>query len=462
MSIIHPRCAATLSVVFDQRRTGITSKPLLIEVRPRNASVSVNGYHEADTWNMEVDSQLFPFDPDSVASVAARIYMWNSRGDDSPGYNWAVDKNLMTVGLTDDVKGVLVTEDGNVKLTGRDYTAVLLDKIWEPKNKVPSGKPLDETVQGIADAAAPAGTTARFGVEWRAKEPPPVSGGLMRSTKKKGQWVKPGKTYWDVIYDLVVAHGFIVYVTSTTTMGATIVITDPQTQTQESLASAPRIVYGRNLSSLEVTRKLSGNEKVPQIVIVAWDPKTRKEIKVTYPEKRNTIVDGFAVKKDDQMFFPAPRGVVDRDALLRYARVRFYHLGRTETEYKIGTKFMEVDSPAGEVDLLRLRSGAAIGVQFDPFDRRHLRTMTVAQRVDYIVGMGYQPRIAQFIADNIEGLTQFEQPYYLNKAKFDFDEDDGVDVEMECVNFADQVREDALAALTDAASSGAVAGAVSQ
>jgi hypothetical protein len=445
-TLFRPRCRAQLEVVFDGRGAA-NSKPFNIEIDPRSATVGLNGFYEADTWMLEFDVRLLPFDPDQIAYCGAHIYMWD---DDKNTGEWATEENLMVKGLLDDVDGDIITEDNTIKFTGRDYTAILADPQWDPKTKIIAGKPLDVTVQEIADAAAPEGTRARFEVIWKGEHAPPVIGQFSRSSKKKGIHIKPGKNYWDVIWDLCIQHAYVPHV-----IGSQIIISEPITQTKQTLTEAPNLVYGKNLTGLKVKRKFA-HETVPQIVLVAYDPDTGKKIEIIYPEKRNIIVQTNAnhdardslgiplsVKKDDQVFYPAPSGITDPDALKRYARMQFYHLGRGETVYSVETSHLWIDSvhPGEEVNLLRLRPGNAIGVEFDPFNREHLRALEPGQRIEYISSLGYHDEVATFVATNFDRLEFFKQKYYYNRGDISYAIDDGIDIKMEAVNFASEVRE---------------------
>lgn len=448
-SVFYPRCRAQIEVVMDGRGAP-NSKPFLIEVDPRSATVSLNGYYEADTWSLEFDARLLPFDPDQIAYCAAHIYMWDSQKNLERG-EWAIDENKMVSGLLDDAETDVVGEDNIVRLTGRDYTAILADPEWDPKNKVRAapGSLLTDVIQSIADEAAPEGTRARFEVVWESDNPIPKFGRTLRSTKKKGLWVKPGKTYWDVIWDTCIQHAYVPRIE-----GSRIIISDPATQTRQSLTDSPRLVYGKTLTRLGVRRKFS-REKVPQIIIVAHNPVTGKKIEVKYPEKRNIVVNAtanrnavdalgipLAVKKDEQMRFPAPKGIIDPEALKRYARMRFYHLGRGETTYTFETSHLYVDAPkGGEINLLRLRPGNAIGVAFEPFNREHLRAMEVGQRINHIQNLGYHLNIATFVANNIDRMELFKQDYYYNRGDISFSLDAGIEISIEAVNFASEVRE---------------------
>lgn len=448
-----------MEVVFDGRGAA-NSPPFYIEAEVLNATVGLNGFYEADTFSMSIDQRLLPFDPDQIAHATCRIYMWDSQKDLSES-EWAVENNEMIRGIIDDIESEIIGESNSVKFTGRDYTAILLDTEWDPKDKVDAGGGLDEVVQGIADRAAPEGTRARFQVVWNGLEDPPPVGGLHRSTKKKGLWVKPGKSYWDVIWDLCIQHAYVPRV-----VGSQIIIEEPITQTRQSLTMAPRLVYGKHLTKLAIKRKF-GREKVPQIIITAWDPFTQKVLTVKYPAKKNIVVGAIGstdalgipltVKKDEEMFFPAPKGITDEAALKRYARMKFYQLGRGETMYNLSTSHIWIDgdgvsndgNPEPEVNLLQLRPGYAVGIDFDPFDQAYLRTLEYGQRVEFILNLGYQPVIAAFIAENVDKLELFKQEYYHSKGNVEYDHESGIEIQFETTNFASEVREIAFARETD-------------
>jgi hypothetical protein len=451
-SLFYPRCRAQLEVVFDGRGAA-NSKPFMLEVDPVEANVGLNGFYEADTWSVDFDARLLPFDPDQLAYCAARIYMWDSQKNLEEA-DWAIDKNLMIRGVLDDAETQIVGDDNVVKLTGRDYLGLLADTAWDPRDRIPGGQTLVDQVQEIADAAAPKGTRARFQVVWQGEHDPPIVGELHRSSKKKGFHVKEGKNYWDVIWDLCIAHAYVPRVD-----GTQIIIAEPSTQTKASLEEAPRLIYGQTLTELSIQRKFT-RETVPQIVIVAYDPVTGKKIEVKYPEKRNITVQATAnrdqardalgipltVKKDEVQYFPAPRGVTDPDALKRYARMQFYRIGRGETTYTMKTSHLLIDdakTPGVEVNVLGLRPGNAIGVQFDPFNRETptLRTLAVGQRVEHIEALGYNHEIATFVANNLDRMDLFNQNYYHNRGTLEYSTDEGISIEVEAVNFASEVRE---------------------
>lgn len=445
MATFRPRCRAQLTVKFDGR--GGPDKTITIECAPRAATVRRNSYAEADTWSLEVDARVLPFDPDLIASCAARIYMWSDDGHESK--EWATESNEMIRGLADDI-GLVFGEGQALGISGRDYTGIL-DPEWDPRQKVPSGKPLDQTIQDIADAAAPETTSARFLVAVQSTRSMPICGGLQRSTKKKGLFVKQGKTHWDVIYDLAIAHGFIVFVRD-----STIVISDPREHSARTIPFAPRVAYGRHLTSLEVERKFA-KERVPQIKISAWDPKTKKPVTVLYPEHRTDVTTAIGLKKDEILRYPPQLGVTDREGLRAQAKAWFDNLARAESTYKFKTLYLEIPIGAADLlapsstigsasfDLLRLDTGSAVSIAFDPFNREAMRALTAGQRVEHLEAMGYAPTVASFVADNYDRLEQFRQPYYCQGVEFTYSHDEGLTIEVDAANFACEPRELAVA-----------------
>jgi hypothetical protein len=430
MATWYPRCHALLSVVLDGRG-GADTEPLLVETTPISARVCRNGYHDADTWSLEFDARAMPFDPDLLRSAAAFIYMFAAEGMEDRR-EWAVPDHEMVRGLADDAS-ISLSDDGQVlSMEGRDYTGLLLDAEWDPRDRIPAGQPLDVTIQAIADAAAPPGARARFEVAFLGEGTPPIVGAAHRSTKKKGLWVKPGKSHWDVIYEMAISHGAIAYV-----QGEQIIVTDPNTQTELSLQRAPQLVYGRNLDSLDVSRHLT-KERVPQIKMVAYDPRSGERVEVLFPERGEKVTDGLGSKKDEILVLPAPKGIGDRDTLRRIARARHANLGRSEASYRAET--CNLDSLDGQ-DLLRLQAGSPVSIGFDPFNLEQMRSLTLAQREAHLRELGYSSKLAAFVAERYERLDQFRQPYYTTQAEYSWSIDDGISISIEAKNYAYEARE---------------------
>ena len=442
-TVYYPRCMVQLAVVYDGRGAPNTP-PLLIEVAPTAATVERNGYHDADTFSVTIPARaLAAVDPDLVASMAVAIYMFEAVPGEAR--EWAVPEFEMVRGLADEPEFTLDENGRTITIPGRDYTGLLLDREWDPRDRIPSGRPLDETIQAIADAAAPPGATARFEVRYESivAPTPPIVGAAKRSTKKKGAWVKPGKTHWHVIYEMAVAAGFIAFV-----RGETIYVTDPRTQTEASAAAAPAVVYGRNLGTLSMKRKLA-KEKVPQIACAAYDPVARKRVEAFYPPRVSEKKDAVGIKKGEVLRITAPAGVTDRETLQRIARTRHELMARGESAYKATTRHLEgVDGQS----LLKLDAGMAVWFRFDPYNRESMRTLSEGERRAHLLAQGFSEQVAVFVAAYFDRLEQFAQPYYTRSATFDYDAENGIDIAIEAVNYACETRELAAAAATSGAS----------
>lgn len=426
-SVFWPRCRAQLSVVLDGRGAPNT-RPLLVEVEPTACEVRRNGYHAADEFDLSFSIHTLPFDPDILSSVAATIYMFEER-DGAPVEEWAIPQYEMIRGLVDDPEQQIDESGSVLTLTGRDYTSLLIDREWDPRHRIPAGRPLDEVVQQIADEAAPEGATTRFRVvfESLASPSPPIVGASRRSTKRKGLWVKPGKSVWQVIYDMAIAEGFIAYV-----RGETIHLTDPRTQTADSAARARRLVFGQNIQKLNAKRHLA-KERVPQIRVAAFDPLARTRVEVTYPPTSRTPTNAVGVKRDEILRITAPSGVYDRATLERIARTRFENAARTEAEY--GVETLHLTDPDGQ-SMLELDAGLPLWIGYDPYDRAAMRSLTEAERAEHLIARGFSAELAFFAAAYFDRIDQYRQPHYVRQARFAYDVDSGLTISAELVNYA--------------------------
>ena len=434
MTVYYPRCHAHLNVVFDGRGIPDT-EPLLVDTVPKAATVYRNGYHEADTFSLEFDARQLPFDPELIRSMAVAIYMFGAEGPDDRR-EWAVPDYEMILGLADEPNLALSRDGQRFRIEGRDYTALLADTEWDPKNRIPAGRPLDQVVQDIADAAAPPGARMRFKVKFESREVlrPPTVGASRRATKKKGLWVEPGTGYWDVIYRLCLREGFIAFV-----RGEDIIITDPRTQTAISLESAPRVAYGKDLDTLDVTRRLA-KERVPQIECVSRDHRTGQTIRVRYPTRHDSPKTGIGTIKDETQRIVVRGGIRDLATLKRIAKCRYDNMARAESAYRFSTLHLR---SLNDVDLLRLDAGTPVYIQWDPFNKEQMRSLNEAQRLEHLLVMGYSPRLSAYLAGHYDRLDQFKQPHYLRGAEFSWSDGEGggITISGDAVNYAYAPRE---------------------
>lgn len=449
MTAYHPRVFASLAIVFDGKDVDDT-KPLIIDVIPSAATVELNGFKEADTWDLEFDARVLPIDPDLIRSAAVEIYMWAAEGLDPQGDRFQViASRRMLVGLADEVSLSFSDNGRTVRMDGRDYTALLIDPEWDPRKKIPSGLPLDKVVQQIINDAVPVPlksftlTTDReiaqlrsartLKVTWESDRTKPIVGSKHRG-KRRGGHVKPGKNVWDTIYDLCLAHGFLVYVE-----GTKVVITDLKKQTAKSLKEAPRFIYGKNLSSLEIERKL-GKERVPQVIITAYDSRTRRRIHAIYPSKHKSPHTGLGTARDERIRIVARNGVKDRETLLATAKEYWESIARGEIAYRLGTPHM-ADTKGR--DLLQIKAGTAVGVQFDAFRKDTMRELSISERIEYLRGLGFHEEVSKVIAVRFESLGKLMQAYHVSSATHSISAEGGYTLGLAAKGFVYTNREEA-------------------
>lgn len=317
--IYYPECRAILQVIFDGFGSpDDDSDPMIIPILPKSATVHVNSYKQADSWELVFDAGDLPFDPALIRAGAVEIYVFQTAGiddarrvlsrrepltdPDTGGVRTRADIDTLAlelgtpasrdkftlghkpriVGLFDD-SDIELSDSGKwVSIKGQDYTAHLIGEQWKPDpdgraRRIPTGKRIDDLVRDLLAEVDPDGhlTVDVRGIEDAAL---PIVGSSEVDGHKRGIPVEQSTSYWDVIYKVVERHGLIVFVD-----GLDVVISRPKTITDKDTSTIRRLAWGRNLSNLRLSRHL-GMEQAPTIVVRSYDPRTRKTINVEYPD----------------------------------------------------------------------------------------------------------------------------------------------------------------------------------
>jgi hypothetical protein len=458
--IIYPECRVNLSAVFDG--FGGPDEPTVItDILPYSVNVHLNSYKEADTWEITFDAKRFPFSPELLRSAAIEIYLFNKQSQTSPE-KWYDQNNLLVTGLVD--QGTITQDEngGVVSISGRDYTALLIDRQWDPTKsgkagRLPDGN-LQEVVQQLVDEATNYEETGRtltvklFDVD----DEPGVSNvdaNVLQSKvtipkttkhktrKKRGIAVKADSTYWDVIYKLCLSYGFIVFV-----KGFEVWITKPHVL-QNVAQTNFRVAYGRNLEKLEVERKMS-KEATPQIRVRSYDPKTQTAIEGRYPSdndvdaqqkgkdkkgKGGGFLTGVGIKREEFKVYTVP-DVKDVSALTEIAKTTYYTLARGEGIIRFSTPALR---DSDDNDLLKMRSGDSVEIKWDAFNAEMMtnKDVTREQKIGILLSLGYSMDVAALVASQYSKLDYFRQPFYVKEVNFNWDKDQGCTVDVEAMNF---------------------------
>lgn len=485
MARYYPECRVNLSVVFDG--FGGRDAPQVIEdIIPLTASVNLNSYKEADTWEITFDAKRFPFSPELVRSAAVEIYMYQ-RNDltEEPFYadipklanfsitgvvDFAVNasaadrdrrEKLKCTGLVDSMNLTQDETGGTISMSGRDYTALLIDKEWDPiesgkRGRIPDGA-LDEVVQQLVDEAVNAneigrtlevafidyevvpstGKTAKTVTQKKVTYKSPPTKKSKSKRKTRGISVKSDSNYWDVIYKLCMSYGFVCFV-----QGFNVYIAKPHVlyTDQEALWGYWRMAYGRNLESLSVERKLS-KEAVPQIRVRSYDPVTKTAIEGKFPsDKASRVVTGVGTFKEEYRVYTVP-DITDENTLTEIARSAYYTIARGEGLIKFSTPALK---DMDNADLLNMRAGDAVYIEWDAFDSQIMTNAKLGtdQKISALLAQGYKIDVARLVATQYDKLDYFRQNFYVKNVRLDWNADTGVSIEVEAINFINPARDD--------------------
>jgi hypothetical protein len=81
-SRFYPACRAILQVVLDGYADEENDDEIVIPVVPKGATIHVNSYRQADSWELVFDAGDLPFDPRIVRTGFAEIYLYQTEGLD--------------------------------------------------------------------------------------------------------------------------------------------------------------------------------------------------------------------------------------------------------------------------------------------------------------------------------------------------------------------------------------------
>jgi hypothetical protein len=433
MSVYFPACRVAFSVVFDGFG-GPDSSPTTFVVKPRSCRVVKNSYKEADTFDVSFDGIQLPISPEMIRGAGVEIYMY--RGNNLELAASPQKKPpIMFSGLIDKAK-LQASDDGlEFSCSGRDYTGLLLDRQWDPTRRVPIGDKLTNLVQKLADEVTQGvGAGHRLIVRFDGEpNEVPLTVGVVhnKKSKKRGFTQQGGSNYWEVIYNLCIRHGYIVFVED-----REIIITYPNVLTEKARADVVRVVYGKNLDSLQVERNL-GKETVPQIICRSYDPATKRLLEARYPEKPETPAKGIGTKRNEQRSFVL-WGCTDEKILKRAARNAYHALARGEGKIRFSTSHL---MDGANHELLEMKAGRAVAIGFEPWipDATFSR-LSYAERVDKLQALGYNSNVAQLISQEWDKIDYFRRAFYLTEVTFDFDEGDGIVIEAEAQNYISEDR----------------------
>lgn len=457
MAVFYPKCRAVLNVVFDGfSGLGSESAPVVIPVRPQEAVIHRNSYRQADSWELTIPASDFPIDPQLIRTMACEIYMYqtpdmtdviatkqtspNQTGAD-PFAEWVAGQlnrlgempRPQIAGLADEVNVEYSTGGKTVRITGQDYTDYLIARQWAPNangtpRRIPIGKRLDLLMKEVLAEADPKGRL-RLDIRGVDADAMPV----VKETSlgnARGIPVQTDTSYFDVLYGLASRYGYICFI-----QGLDLVLTRPQNFSSEYRGRPLRLTWGRNIESLEMTRSMS-KEKVPQIVVVGYDPRTRKRVTVSFPKAKQKVPPPGTVGANDDEYQVVPVLGTTNEATLRAMAENLFNLiGRGERTVRLTTKDLKDSENADGNDILNASVGTPVIIDFDEFNVNEAlladEKKPEAAKYQHLVEKGYSEAVAAVLAQHYTKLQALSRPMRIKEISFSYSVTDGISIEAE-------------------------------
>lgn len=499
-SIYRPQARAILQVILDGfGDTARDSEIQVIPILPKNVTIHINSYKQADSYELVFEALDLPFDPQLIRAGAAEIFIFETASNTdrrtvldrrdplsspdpggvrqrSPIETTALDlgtdasRDQFTLGNKPRIAGTFddcdleLSEDGKwVTIKGQDYTAFLAAIQFPPNSsgtarRIPVGKRLDVIVDNLLEEADP---DRQLSVDVRGLDVaslPIVSSELI--TNSRGITVESGTSYWDVIYKLVERYGFICFVD-----GLDVVISRPKTITEKDTSSIRRMVWGTNLEHLTMRRHL-GKEQAPTIVVRSYVP-GKGTITAEFP---NGTIDrsGVFVKRKsgdrNASKLTFKRRIKESTSVSKKGKVKTTVRERDEYQFVdvhgitdqaalrriaenrynlLGKAERTVIAKTNDLrdihgtSLLNIAAGDAFTIEWDEFNVEMLSNpaITAAAKQRQLEARGYQATVAQTIVKHYQILQGLTRPLRFKEGTLEYDIETGVSLELELQDF---------------------------
>lgn len=369
----------------------------------------------------------------------------------------------LITGLFDEA-GINCSSSGRwVTLSGQDYTAMLIGRQWHPlaggrARRVPTGQRADDFAEALLREVDPNGVLTVKVMGMRDAELPKIYKDKDIGLKGRGVPIEKETSYWDVIYKTLTRHGLLCYFRNND-----LIITRPRSV--EQLKQDVRYLdWGVNLETIDLDRHF-GRAQVPIIILQCMDehgepmknpivepPEHQKHAelimkgkpagKTSFVEKSKSVLSPTAkkakkpkaplIKETDQYEIETVHGVHDEKILREYARLLRYLRGRGERTITFSTHHL-MDLMGRP--LLGLDTGDPIMVGWRDFDHAELAKQTPARRYEDLVERGYQPDVAQAIADSFDELIGTQRPLRVSEITYAWDCDNGIEITGKALDF---------------------------
>lgn len=421
MPIYRPRMLLSLSVPVmgdraSRRAQGASSFVSEFPVKVCKAKITANDHNHADVLSVTCDWKDIGCDPRLLANACGVFYMGNA---DERGHWAPTEKDVRFIGiLTKPRRSAALDQPMTVELEFLDYTTLFLEAKPFGTDGVPDlSMRLDDAWRRIVTQTPGAGVMAdRLVLLGLDRFPVLKDAVASRFAQLAKVATKPKTDAWAVWLECVGMCSLISYIY----LDQCIVTTATHHYTA---ADPPKLVWGKNIASMDEGRNPFLNKGIG---LASFDPITGHAVEARYPppgdprvQKKivNAKKKGTAAKtrEADEWEWMEYSSVTDQKQLELAAQRVYEERSRQELEGNITTWEMNVETAKGrDFDLLTLRSGDNIRIEFDPEDRQMLQSLgTESARVAYLVGRGYGRDVATIMARNMGDFALLDPVFYV-------------------------------------------------
>lgn len=456
MSIYYPQGAMTLRIRwedFGAKENANLQDVYEIRAVARRFNVNINDYTQADTFDAEIDYKQFPFDPRTIRACGVTISVQDMKKVFQTNNALEViapnEENTIFQGFADEESITFDDSKRVVKMEGRDFTSLLIDRKYLDSKPIDLGKSIDILIQGLI-AQVPelekvqvvnrSGITALPVLSQFAPDFNPL--GTSKNTKKN-------ESYWDVIQDIVKRAALIAYIELDK-----LVISRPRALYDES--KAIQFIYGKNVKNLEYKRKLGRKKnfnvmvrslapgKKGDPVITAEIPREATDIwinSIGIPKERIKVpsINADGSKGEDKdapiISFLIPN-VYDQAQLINIGQEVYEELGRQQIEGSFETQEMEaIDGEKVCFNLIKLRNGTPVKIEIDQGDLKGLNKIDSRQdKINFLTQRCFDKKVAVAFVDSLTN-PRFNSPFFTKAVQFTLDADTGFKIKVNFINF---------------------------
>lgn len=421
--VYYPRCRVAIQALLEDFVGGGTSEVIAFEVVPRRCSVRRNDHRTADEVRLELDYRDFPLDPRTLRSVLVAVGMADVN-DPSTELDLSDTSTRVFIGYIDEPESVLDGDGDTVKMSGRDYSGLLLDHTWRD-GAIDISRGLGDVLASILEAVP--------GAEQIAIEFSQGANEVDLSTRiGRTLWTpQPKDDAWTIIVEMCLCAGLI----ATIELDTLVVRTSAEFGTTRAA-----FVYGENLERLTFKRNFVEARSM-QLRVIAWDEASRTSTEATYPTTpivlRKRVLASGQVRQDAAPIITfTVAGTWTQGDLLDLAQSLYEEAAREQVEGELETREM-VDA-GGTVALPLLANGDAITVELGRSDDiTTILGMSEGEAVTFLTSAprNMDPTVAAALVASWTDAGALASTFYVKEAAHTWSRDDGYKLRVRFLNY---------------------------